>query len=124
MIRGGSQGDTLRGEGGNDRLFGDDGDDLLVGGFEFWVAEYMAGRYSLTSMSVFFTQSPEFEQSYGDPSNLDFVRIMYRNVLGREAEPKGRAFWLEQLAAGTRDRGGIMAFFSNSPEHRLITGTS
>lgn len=95
-----------------------------VGGFEFWVTEYMAGRYSLASMAVFFTQSPEFAESYGDPSNLDFVEIMYRNVLGRDGEPGGVEFWTGELDAGNRRRATVLLNFAESPENITNSGTT
>lgn len=94
------------------------------GGFEFWVAEYMASRYSLFRMAVFFTQSPEFVQSYGDPTNREFVEIMYRNVLGREGEAVGVDFWTGELDAGRRNRATILLNFAESPENIHRSGTA
>lgn len=94
------------------------------GGFEFWVAEYMASRYSLYRMAVFFTQSPEFAQSYGDPTNREFVKIMYRNVLGREGEAGGVDFWTGELDEGRRNRATVLLNFAESPENVDRSGTT
>lgn len=75
-------------------------------------------------MAVFFTQSPEFAESYGDPSNLDFVRIMYRNVLGRDGEPGGVEFWTGELDSGKRSRATVLLNFAESPENVTNSGTT
>lgn len=87
------------------------------GGFEFWVNEYMRSRYSLYRMAMFFTQSDEFARSFGQPSNREFVEIMYRNVLDREGEMGGIDFWTSELDSGRRDRATILLNFAESPEN-------
>lgn len=92
------------------------------GGFEFWMVEYTNGRWDLTRMATFFTQSPEFEQSYGTLNQDEFIRQLYRNVLGREGEPGGVTFWNEQMDLGM-DRGTVLLRFAESPENITNSGT-
>ena len=92
------------------------------GGFEFWMAEYTAGRWDLPSMATFFTQSPEFAESYGDLTNDGFIRQLYRNVLAREGESGGITFWNQQMALGM-DRGTVLLRFAESPENITNSGT-
>lgn len=92
-------------------------------GFEFWMVEYTTGRWGLLRMASFFTQSTEFNTTYGALSQDGFIRQIYRNVLGREGEDGGVAFWNSQMSAGM-DRGTLLLRFSESPENIARSGTS
>lgn len=93
------------------------------GGFEFWFDEYTSGRWDLTSMAGFFTQSPEFHSSYGSLTQDGFIRQLYRNVLGREGEQGGVEFWNSQMNAGM-SRGTVLLRFAESPENITNSGTA
>ena len=93
-------------------------------GFSFWVDQFSTGQQGLESMSEFFSSSDEFRALYDDLSNAEFVDLVYRNVLGRPAEPEGRAFWIGQLESGALTRGTVMINFSESEEYVQRTGTS
>ena len=54
-------------------------------------------------------------------SDTAFVTSLYRTVLGREPEPDGLAFWVQDLAGGSRGR--TLAGFSESAEYRAITAS-
>lgn len=92
------------------------------GGFEFWMTEYTAGRYDLPRMATFFTQSAEFVAAYGELSQDEFIRQLYRNVLDREGESGGITFWNEQMDLGM-DRGTVLLRFAESPENITNSGT-
>lgn len=91
-------------------------------GLRYWVSQIDGGR-SLNDVSEFFARSPEFINRYGSLTNAEFVDLIYRNVLGRPAEPAGRAFWLAALDQRTMTRGAVMVGFSESPEFVRKTGT-
>lgn len=93
------------------------------GGYDFWIEAYAAGDFNLTTMSDFFAQSPEFQQRYGALDNEGFVELVYANVLRRTPDREGFFFWLDELDSGRVSRGGLMAFFSESPEFIELTGT-
>jgi hypothetical protein len=59
--------------------------------------------------------SPEFVRRYGGLSNRGFVVQVYRNVLGREGDPTGIAYWTRRMEAGLT-RGGLVAQFAQSSE--------
>lgn len=88
-------------------------------GFEHWLGRYRAG-VPLTSISDAFSQSPEFRERYGSLGNVDFVTLVYANVLGRAPDPGGLQHWLLHLAGGMT-RGTLMINFSDSPEFRNLT---
>ena len=88
-------------------------------GLAYWMRQLSSGR-SLTSISDAFAQSAEFKDRYGNLSNVDFVRLVYRNVLQREADAAGLDYWTQRLA-GRDSRGRVMVGFSESPE--FVAGT-
>ena len=90
-----------------------------AGGFEHWLGRYRAG-VPLTSISDAFSQSPEFRTRYGSLGNLEFVTLVYRNVLGRAPDAGGLQHWLINLLGGMT-RGTLMVNFSDSPEFRALT---
>jgi dienelactone hydrolase len=109
-------------EGAITRLYGASfGRDPDPNGQAYWTRLYLHGR-SLSAIAGQFTSSPEFRARYGDLDDADFVRQVYRNVLGREPDPGGLAYWTDMLRSG-RTRGWVMIGFSQSPEMRASTDT-
>lgn len=86
------------------------------GGLDYYVRLYREGT-SLQAISSGFAGSSEFKSRYGSLSNREFVRLVYRNVLGREADANGLAYWEGQLRRGVT-RGSVMVGFSESAEHK------
>lgn len=70
----------------------------------------------INNTSESFAQSAEFISIYGQLNNLQFVELVYQNVLGRMAEPGGRDYWVGRLNAGLI-RGEMMIGFSESAEN-------
>jgi len=70
-----------------------------------------------------FVASPEFRDRYGTPDQGGFVELLYRNVLDREPDTAGRAFWTEALATGRADRDQVVLAFSEAPEHVAKIGS-
>lgn len=150
-IDGAGGNDTLIGGGGKDRLVGSQGNDFLDGdlfnvsqlpeialqiyrlyvatlgrepdrpGHLAWVERLFDGSLTLAKAASGFVNSPEFQTTYGDLSNTEFVQLLYQNVLGREAEPSGLQAWVGQLEAGV-SRARVVLGFSESPE--FITNTT
>jgi len=56
-------------------------------------------------MASGFTNSAEFVELYGENnSNDDYPNLLYNNVLDRNGDAGGHAFWLGHLDAGTVSR--------------------
>jgi Ca2+-binding RTX toxin-like protein len=72
----------------------------------------------LTHIAQHFIESPEFDTTYGDLSNTEFVEQLYWNVLFRAPDQAGLDYHLNRL-----DRGAtwadILVGFSESPENQL-----
>lgn len=84
-------------------------------GLRYWQGQMTAGT-RLVQVAATFAGSGEFERRYGTLSDAAFVDRIYRNVLGRAADPNGRAYWIGRLRAGT-SRGLLVAQFSQSGEY-------
>lgn len=90
------------------------------GGLGFWIAG-LDGGVGLETMAREFITSQEFVARYGAaPSNQAMVNALYRNVLGREPDAGGAAFWLRQLDDGVA-LASVLAAFSEGQENRGIT---
>ncbi|MBK9178161.1 MAG: DUF4214 domain-containing protein [Acidimicrobiales bacterium] len=83
-------------------------------GFWYWMGVYDRG-VPLGQIADGFTYSAEFLSTYGGLSNEDFVWLVYLNVLGRDPDPGGYGYWVDQLYRGL-PWGWMMVEFSESPE--------
>jgi hypothetical protein len=93
-----------------------------IGGLNFWVDTFDNGR-SIREIAVRFNRSPEFIETYGVLSNRAYVEQLYRNVLGREGEEDGIAFFTTGLNVGSTNLSSVLANFASSPENKTKTGT-
>jgi hypothetical protein len=78
---------------------------------------------NLSQVSEYFVQSSEFIATYGQLNNTGFITRVYQNVLGRDPEPEGYAYWMGRLASGM-PRGEVMLGFSESTENKQATANS
>lgn len=70
-----------------------------------------------------FRISREWTLRFGNyNSDEDFVRLVYRNVLGREPDVAGRSYWIDVLRNGA-SRAAVIVEFSESPENVSATAT-
>ena len=88
-------------------------------GLMYWVNRKTQGT-ALEEISDAFATSPEFQTTYGSLTNAQFVQLVYQNVLGREPDADGLAFWTGELDSGNRNRGQVMAGFSESAEYKAL----
>ncbi len=86
-------GDTLR----LYRAFFDRDPDVV--GAQYWLNESRQG-VDYDDMAWSFANSAEFAQTYGGVTNDRFLDIVYRNVLGRDPDPSGFAYWSAEMRRG------------------------
>ena len=101
-----------------------------AGGFCYWANQLRNGR-SLLSISEFFLQSQEFKNTYGEyekgapegpkTDEAEFVALVYANVLDRDPEAAGFAFWTRQLQDGRYSPADVLIGFSESKEFQTKT---
>jgi len=86
-----------------------------AGGARYW-AQQIDSCVKLQDIAAFFAASAEFQLRYGQLSDDDYVQRIYNNVLARDPDAAGYAYWTDLLAKGDLDRGGILLYFSLSQE--------
>lgn len=92
-------------------------------GWDYWTSTYgTRPNTNLEVVSDSFAISQEFINRYGNLSNEEFVRLLYRNVLDREPDQEGFDHWVSVLNSGY-PRGSVMIAFSESIEFVRKTGT-
>lgn len=84
-------------------------------GTGFWLDQIDNGA-TLTSIANQFLASQESQATYGSVSDLQFINLLYQNVLHRTADGTGFDYWQGVLNSGT-DRATVLASFSESHEN-------
>jgi hypothetical protein len=84
-------------------------------GLAFWTNALNSG-ITLDTVADVLVASQEFQSRNGTLSNAEFVSLLYRNGLEREADAAGRDFWTGGLQRGAVDRGGVALALSESAE--------
>lgn len=88
-----------------------------LGGLGFWIGK-MDGGMSVTEVAANFVASAEFQNTYGTLNNNQFAAQLYRNVLHRESDAGGLAFWTEALDQHRLSMPEVLANFSESNENQ------
>lgn len=81
----------------------------------YWIAQRDRCA-ALTTIADSFAAGPEFTARYGPLDTAGFVDQIYANVLGRDGDPDGTAYWRNELASGRLGRGGVVLYVSLSGE--------
>ncbi len=85
-------------------------------GLGFWIGAIRSG-VSLLDVANGFYGSGEFQSTYGQVSDSQFLTLLYRNVLNRTPDQGGLDFWVKSMQAGT-PRALVLRDFSESAENR------
>lgn len=88
-----------------------------AGGLKYWMDVRRQG-YSIDLVSDQFGLSAEFQNTYGDTTDAEFIRRVYLNVLNREPDAGGYGYWQDLLSRRIITRGQLMVNFSESAEFR------
>lgn len=88
------------------------------GGLGSWISGVDHGL-TLLEVASGFIGSAEFRGLYGaNPTNAQFVTLLYSNVLQRAPDAGGYGYWVNQLASGAQTREQVLTGFSESPENK------
>lgn len=90
-------------------------------GMAYWMDRRYAG-VNLSDIAFYFSGGQEFRNAYGDVNDVDFVRLVYRNVMCREPDADGQAYWVGRLRAGL-SRQQMMINFTEGREYLRFTKT-
>ena len=88
------------------------------GGLTYWIRQRRVNGKKLNAISDAFATSSEFTTKYGKLSNRAFVELVYKNVLERDGEASGVAYWTSRLDRKVSTRGQVMTGFSESNEYK------
>ena len=89
-------------------------------GHRDWAGRILEGERDLEQVTDGFVGSAEFQSRYGALDDDGFVRLLYRNVLDRDADDDGLANWVGRLGSGS-SRSEVVLGFSESQEFRTRT---
>lgn len=85
-------------------------------GLGYWIASLDKGL-GLRDAASSFIVSTEFTRAYGSaPSDADFVKLLYQNVLQRTPDAAGSAYWVDNLQHG-QSRADLLVYFSEGKEN-------
>lgn len=90
-------------------------------GLAYWINESQSGKSIPEIADIFFQSALVYSEQTGytkDMSNADFVRIIYKNVLGRSgasAPPDADVnYWADELTTNKTTKGGLIIAMLNS----------
>ncbi len=90
-------------------------------GLEYWINQFSSGANTIRVVASSFLGSDEFAERYGsNVTDETFVNTLYKNVLGRDADPGGLNYWLGQLNSGAETRYEALLGFAESAENKLL----
>lgn len=85
-------------------------------GLSYWIWRMENGA-TIQQVASDFMKTAEFARIYGaNPTDAQFIRQMYLNILDREPDAAGYVYWEGRIASGSREQ--ILVDFSESPENQ------
>ena len=84
-------------------------------GRQYWIGQLRSG-ITVETVSIYFYGSPEHYQRAGSPEL--YVRSLYKDLLHREPDPSGLAYWSGQLRSGQAGPPDVVWGFFRSLESR------
>ena len=73
---------------------------------------------SLVQVAANFIASPEFQATYGNVDDTQFLTLLYQNVLHRAPDAGGLQFHLDEMHVQGQSRAIELVHFSESPENQ------
>lgn len=93
------------------------GRDPEPAGLKYWVGEIKAGRKTAVQVAEMFFFAPEFTNK--KLNNKEYVKVLYRTFMGREADQGGLNYWIDRLNKG-ESRKSVLKAFAGCPEFKAI----
>lgn len=94
-------------------------------GARYWISRINDGA-ALVDVANAFVSSGEFVSTYGTGRNEDLLTRCYQNVLGRDPDAGGYAWWLSQMQQNAQiySKGNVVATFMKIADDLDIVGVS
>ena len=86
-------------------------------GLKYWVGEINAKRKTPVEVAELFFFAPEFTNK--KLNNTEYVKVLYRTFMGREADRGGLNYWIGRLNKG-ESRKSVLEAFAGCPEFKQI----
>jgi hypothetical protein len=78
---------------------------------------------TLQNVATGFIGSAEFQGLYGaNPTDAAFVNLLYQNVLNREPDTGGEAYWLDELGRGMTREMALIGFSESTENQVAVIG--
>lgn len=97
-----------------------------AGGLGFWMY-YLDRGFNLVDAADNFLNSDEFRAMYGaNPTNDNFVRLLYQHVMHRDPDAEGYAFWNAAMTnqggayGHAWTKGEVLTLFADSAENKAL----
>ena len=90
-------------------------------GLDYWTKRLVATdrtKMTLEQIADSFVNSTEFKNKFGSLSNENFVKQIYKQVLGRDVDPSGLSFYKTKLDNKSITRAGFVTSLSESNENK------
>ncbi len=91
-------------------------------GMQYWIGVANQGN-SLEEIAYQFVASEEFQLRYGNISHEQFIDLIYKNILCRDADGEGASYWRGILNDGKAGRHQVIVYFSEAAEYLKTTET-
>jgi hypothetical protein len=89
-------------------------------GIGYWIGQLDQGLDPALVAGAFM-ESDEFKSRYGTGlTDADYIGKLYFNVLHRDIDPAGRAFWTSLMERGAVTRAQVLAAFSEGAEAKSM----
>ena len=86
----------------------------------YWINQLKSGKKNAKDIALGFFHSKEFLNK--NLPNEDFIKIVYKTILGRDADSNGLSYWVSQLEKGV-SRDKIILGFLSSKEFKKIANS-
>lgn len=87
-------------------------------GLVYWIDQVAAGTSITTIAESFYSAALQYSSITGyttSMTNADFIKIVYKNALGRSSvDESGMSYWSSSLATGKESRGSLVVTIINS----------
>lgn len=92
-------------------------------GLGYWINMLDTEKLNLLGTANSFLESAEFKNTYGsNPTNEQYITALYNNVLGRDPDAEGFAWWLNDLENTPGfTKAHLLYHFSESAENKQKT---
>jgi surface protein len=83
-------------------------------GVDYWTNEMMTKDWTIEMVAQSFADQTEYTQVYGGLNNTQIVEKIYDNLLGRETDAEGLAYWSGQLDSGVMAVQNVLQAITNA----------